>query len=303
MRLIAPIGKEWINGSILRVKFLEGSADQQGEVLSKIKNWENTCNIKFRVVEDGPSDIRITFNPDDGSWSYIGTDCRHIDQSQPTMNLGWLDGGVIEHEFGHALGFSHEHQNPSGGIEWNEQQVIKDLSGPPNFWDELTVRHNVLSKYSYDQIRGTIFDPLSIMCYSFPSNWTKNGITIRENDKLSLEDKKFALLMYPKQSNPSINIKVGGWFRTYAAFEQLGEEDLFVFDVTAIGYYRANIISKMDTAIKLYGPDDPKLLVAEDDNSGVRKNGQVIKELGPGKYWIQVRSNDIGTYSVKVNRL
>ena len=30
--------------------------------------------------------------------------------------------------------------------------VIADLSGPPNYWDEATIRHNVLEKYSLDQI-------------------------------------------------------------------------------------------------------------------------------------------------------
>jgi len=36
------------------------------------------------------------------------------------MNLGFLDGGTAAHEFGHAIGLAHEHQNPAGGIQWNE---------------------------------------------------------------------------------------------------------------------------------------------------------------------------------------
>ena len=75
-----------------------------------------------------------------------------------TMNLGWQDEAVILHEFGHAIGLAHEHQNPAGGIQWNEQVVITDLAGAPNFWDEPTVRHNVLEKYSYSEINGTEFD-------------------------------------------------------------------------------------------------------------------------------------------------
>ena len=63
------------------------------------------------------------------------------------MNLGFLDGGTAGHEFGHAIGLAHEHQNPAGGIEWNEARVIQDLSGPPNNWDEAQIRHNVLKKY------------------------------------------------------------------------------------------------------------------------------------------------------------
>ena len=48
------------------------------------------------------------------------------------MNYGWLTPEsaqdevrrVVLHEFGHALGLIHEHQNPKGGgIEWNRDAV------------------------------------------------------------------------------------------------------------------------------------------------------------------------------------
>ena len=59
------------------------------------------------------------------------------------MNLGFMDGGTAAHEFGHAIGLAHEHQNPQAGIQWNEAQVLKDLAGPPNFWTPDQIRHNV----------------------------------------------------------------------------------------------------------------------------------------------------------------
>jgi len=44
-------------------------------------------------------------------------------------------------------GLVHEHQNPAGGIQWNEAVVIREAAKSPNFWDEATTRHNNLRKY------------------------------------------------------------------------------------------------------------------------------------------------------------
>ena len=98
----------------------------------------------------------MAFDSSDGAWSYVGTDNRGIPLDQPTMNLGFMDGGTAGHEFGHAIGMAHEHQNPAGGIEWNEDVVIRDLSGPPNNWTEAMIRHNVLNKYRVDQVNSIL---------------------------------------------------------------------------------------------------------------------------------------------------
>jgi hypothetical protein len=168
LRAMSPIGKAWMNGSTLHVRFIGGTAKQRAIAQEQAGWWSMVANLKF-VFDDAPNaEIRISFDPDDGAWSYVGTDCRSIPVNQPTMNLGFLDGGTAAHEFGHAIGLAHEHQNPQGGIEWNEDVVIRELSQSPNFWDEATARHNVLKKYEASQIKATKFDPDSIMLYFFP---------------------------------------------------------------------------------------------------------------------------------------
>ena len=121
------------------------------------------------------------------------------------MNFGWLQDDtedqeynrVVLHEFGHALGCIHEHQNPEGGIQWNEEAVYKFFGGPPNNWSRQETYENVIMKYSMDQLNASKFDPKSIMLYAFPAALLRGGVATQENDQLSLNDKRFIGKMYP----------------------------------------------------------------------------------------------------------
>jgi hypothetical protein len=191
-RAAFEIAKLWDLGKTLRVRFMSGTQEQKDIVKQFAPQWCEHANIKFVFSNDQNAEIRIAFDENDGAWSYIGTDCADIPISQPTMNLGWQDEGVVLHEFGHAIGLIHEHQNPVGGIQWNKPAVIADLSGPPNSWDPATIEHNMFETYAQDQINGTALDKLSIMLYAIPKAWTTNGFSSKPNEKLSETDKKFA---------------------------------------------------------------------------------------------------------------
>ena len=230
-RAITPIGKTWMNGSRLQVRFIGGTPAQKNTVREQAGWWTQHANLTFDFNDAPGADIRISFDPAIGAWSYVGTDCRSIPFNQATMNLGFMDGGTTAHEFGHAIGLAHEHQNPAGGIQWNEAVVIRELAGAPNFWDEAKARHNVLRKYSADQVNGTKFDPDSIMLYFFPAEWTVNGIGTKANEVLSDIDKAFAAgaKMYPK-TGPTVDtpteLVVSATRRTAASIGKFGEADL-----------------------------------------------------------------------------
>jgi len=183
--------KLWPLGATLRVAFLDGDAQQHEIVRRYAPTWSKYANIKLDFVNNQNPDIRITFDPNDGSWSYIGLDCKTIPRGMPTMNLGWQDEGVVLHEFGHTLGMIHEHQNPTGGIKWNKEAVYRDLSGPPNNWDKATIDNNMFAVYARDQVNSTRVDKLSIMLYAIPKEWTLDGFNSKPNEALSTTDKKF----------------------------------------------------------------------------------------------------------------
>ena len=195
-------------GQELRGRVLHGSTAVQKKVEAIAHQWEKNANIKFKFVKTGEAEIRIAF-ADDGSWSAVGRDAlntEYFPQHQPTMNYGWLNSStsateyqrVVLHEFGHALGCIHEHQQPKFDRTWNKAKVLEYFSGSPNFWDEADINHNVLQKYSPTGIAATNFDPDSIMLYMFEGElFSDNKGPTNDNKKLSAKDIAFIKKLYP----------------------------------------------------------------------------------------------------------
>jgi hypothetical protein len=288
-RAISPVKKQWPNGSTIKIGFQGGTSDQRDMVRQIAPDWCQHANLRFEFVNSPAATIRVSFDADDGAWSYIGIDNLDIPVHAATLNLGWQDRNVILHEFGHMIGLAHEHQNPEGGLRWNEAAVIADLSGPPNFWDEATIRHNVLEKYSMDQIIGTEFDRESIMLYAFPASWTVNGVGTDFNSDLSKVDKAFVASsqMYPAASVvvPELTVHRG----RRASIASPGEQDTYKFIVAAAGDFVIETGGATDLFLSLYGPNSPTKLVGQNDDSGVGRNARIEASLQPGTYFVQVR--------------
>ena len=175
------------------------------EAIKKIvkERIQPIVNLDISFVDDPKeADVRISFDPDGGSWSLIGTD--HLQEKEKaTMNFGWFDVPTIIHEFGHLIGLIHEHQNPKGKqIMWDEKKVIewaKDSQG----WSEETTRQNIINKYDKSSINGSDFDPLSIMLYFFPASLTTNNVGTDQNFRLSGQDVIWIDKMYHKDGQVS----------------------------------------------------------------------------------------------------
>ena len=203
-RAVGGTGKIWPSGYVFKIGFIApATPDLISQTKKFAQDWTKFANVEFTYPPSGPYDIRISFLPSSGAWSYVGTDCKSIPQSRATMNLGWMGKDVVQHEFGHALGLYHEHQNPEGGICWNEAQVIKDLSGPPNNWSTATIRSNVLDKINPSTVFTTSFDRSSVMCYPIPASWTCNRTAIPGGEQISTTDAEFIAIRYPGRTTVS----------------------------------------------------------------------------------------------------
>ena len=218
-KISIDVGKRWATGRVLGVRFMDGTKLQKDKVKEFAVQWSQYANIKLNFGAGAKSEIRISFTFDNGSsWSAVGTDClnkRYFPKDEPTMNFGWFDEDtddiefrrVIVHEFGHALGAIHEHQVPTGGIQWNLPAVYKYFSGPPNNWSKDDIDFNIVQKYSVDQLNGTSFDKRSIMLYHFPPEFIVGPPALKvgtpNNTRLSLKDKSFIAKFYKKPSAPA----------------------------------------------------------------------------------------------------
>lgn len=202
-------------GDPSKIKISQTTDSTQDPLQSQIKNMnfkdaikkivndriQPLVNLKFVFVNDNtPSAlIRIDFDPNKGSWSLLGTDCKYK-KNVPTMNFAWFDVGTVLHEFGHALGMIHEHQNPRNRkIQWDKEKVYawaKKTQG----WSKEDTDDNILNAYNIDHINGSDFDPLSVMLYFFPGSLTIDNKGTQQNLRFSGTDVLWISKMYPSET-------------------------------------------------------------------------------------------------------
>jgi hypothetical protein len=250
--LVTDIAR-WTPGSTVRVAFLDGDDQLHADIESATAQIMTASNLTLDFGRDGSSgayrrwspadtnfsaEIRVSFDMN-GYFSLVGTDStdRTIgaaggpvggNPGQRSLNLGGYTvnrpqgwEGTVRHEFLHALGFHHSHQNMRGTCEaefrWDDDPgyvptqdprgvfipdangqrpgIYTYLAGPPNRWPRAKVDHNLRTEDDPDVIAGP-FDTKSVMLYRFPNFFYKStpsscapsgdGINLSEGDKRGL---------------------------------------------------------------------------------------------------------------------
>lgn len=206
-RLAALRAKLWPpHQRLLHVRFLDGDPRLQAKVAAHAAEWcrHGAIQLVFDNASDSP--LRVSFTPG-ASWSLLGADALHpsIGPDDPTLNFGWLTpaipndefAAVVLHEFGHALGLIHEHQSPAAAIPWDREAVYAFYAGAPNFWTRDEIDRNIFARYAATETNSSQFDPLSIMSYPIPNEFTRGEFHSGVNRTLSTTDKTHFGQLYP----------------------------------------------------------------------------------------------------------
>ncbi len=194
-------------------------------IMDTANEWvtQTQAHIRFILLDDHSTNhahIRIdvgTGLENDGrqAYSYVGLETFSVPDDQPTMRLPlvaynfppengrtWIRQTIL-HEFGHALGLDHEHQNPNRQFAWNIPAIYASYYPLGRTQqNESDVSNQFLRVYNGPTTSSNQYDPFSVMNYVFPSSFTFGSIcppSRRENiSNISEGNKTFIATVYPK---------------------------------------------------------------------------------------------------------
>ncbi|MEY1554013.1 matrixin family metalloprotease [Yoonia sp. R2331] len=306
---ILATGDKWVNGTNIKYFMFDdglfgGPRAQQDVVREAFDVWKDVgIGLTFEEVSDiADAELRIGFQRNVGSWSYVGTVALRIGQAERTMNFGWdltqsgsngLDTAI--HEIGHALGFKHEHQNPNAGIIWNRQAVYDYFArtqNPP--WDEAKTDNNILNTLDPSSVDGSNWNPDSVMHYAFAAGLIDQPTQFRGglNPALGLSDKDKEVVQrfYPPMARE-------GGMRQMKPFESqrlslmAGEQANFAVIPEHSRDYTFSTFGRSDTVMVLFEDiDGTPVYQKGDDDSGFDRNARFTVRLIKGRsYKLRIR--------------
>ena len=341
----ADTSKLWDNGTRLKIHFLN-DGDAWGQTVRKAIEriapvWSDYANLTFDFTSQNTAHIVIQLSPVAGSdgrpvyafWSVYGKEAlSEIGNRRWSMSLAYdpsfarnpqfLESEflrVIPHEFGHAIGFIHEHIRPDRPIIWDEARVKARFGAAPNNWNDQMIRSNILDFYKpvggFSDLKGTTFDLKSIMMYSYLpdpdgqplahyNDAAHTPFVTQNNYALSPLDKVLANMLYPATgvTDPDEASLTPGGPATSGSISQVGQ----------VARYKFRPRFAQALAITATGPVLVALLATRKDPAGrmlaidasVTSDLKFNAERAGQDYFIEVRHaqpmKGTGDFTIKV---
>lgn len=201
----------WPQGKTIKIKFLGHRLANKAERLTKITpggvvppyvedwlrqgfdEWLQHTSLSYKIVSDGPAEVRVSLDCSDRNWATFPCEVDAKSQEEATMNLRSCSTspGIVRHEIGHALGFSHTQDSPASIV----QVKNRDTMGPD--WAHPSETSTTLVTFPDD--------PDSIMYYPVQheqKNEEDPEIRGFENDHISAGDHQMVTFIYPEKYRP-----------------------------------------------------------------------------------------------------
>lgn len=204
--IVVDTTRVWATGKTLNVVFLDGTPELHNMVAKYANEWSLYANLDFKyyVSEKAlpnweKAHIKITFKAT-GNNSAVGTDSNYSSKhSMSLSNLSdqnYINRYYVIHEFGHAIGLHHEHQNVNRTFELNEAKAIEHCK--QSFaMDAQQCRMHIFDFKSGKGITSSKYDPTSIMHYGLHQDMLKYNVKIPSSYNFSLLDKIEIAKLYP----------------------------------------------------------------------------------------------------------
>lgn len=179
---ISELSQIWQDKVVYFVFASNVSLEDQNIIYDAMYEWENACNILFRVGQGSGDYIEIIIG--NGSYSNLG---RIGGKQTLSLSIAGWNKGTVMHELGHALGMLHEHQHPmrDNYIIVNERNIQIPARDQFDIWPY----GYASSKFDFDSI-------MMYGSYAYSRNnqptmtkkdgttWTANRSYITFNDQL-----------------------------------------------------------------------------------------------------------------------
>lgn len=179
----------------IRVESTDIDKIKQVEYILTTKAFPHiNLNFKFVGQEIAKPNFRIVIGT---SNNFSGGVTIGIGTEFSITNIYAFNQGTILHEFAHALGRFHEHQNPdpSNPLNFISDKVYTYYKNKMG-WDKSTVDSQILQALPIELVSTLPFDYKSIMNYDIPPDLNQDGVSTHRGTEYSDGDKAWFTLVY-----------------------------------------------------------------------------------------------------------